>query len=89
MLADAFEDEPERSRRESAVDQLVCVDRDLGDVLPWFAWKCGGGCLRKYRDHEAAEGRDARHPRIVRRAPADGSALRTNYRRNYRMRFRS
>jgi hypothetical protein len=33
MLADAFEDEPERSRREPAVDQLVCVDRDLGDVL--------------------------------------------------------
>jgi hypothetical protein len=41
------------------------------------------------RDHDAVEGRDARHPRIVRRAPADGRRYRPNYGPNYRLQVRS
>jgi hypothetical protein len=43
-----FAYQPQRPRRERAVQHLQCRHVDLRDVLSVLAWKCGGGWSGRY-----------------------------------------
>lgn len=72
VLAGPLEDQSKSSRRKPAIDELLGVDCDRGDVVAVLCVKVRWRMVAEvHRDHDAVEGRDARHPNIVRRAPAE------------------
>jgi len=64
-----FAYEPQRPSRQRTVDNPPRSEFDLRLILPYLAWKCGGGWSGRYIQITIRRRSEARHWPILRNGP--------------------